>query len=400
MRFLALRIAALAVCSLALGCIAANGGSGSDTGGNSGNSDGGGSTCSPACGSGTTCQGGQCVSADGGGGSKDGGGQQGTDAGGEVDLTDGGACKAESYNGQKQPLDMYIMLDRSRSMEDPVTGGTRRQVVTAALKTYLDQPGQDGVSVGLQYFPLGAGTAVSCDSADYAQVAIEIGPIAETKTSISSSLDSVTTKTGTPTSAALAGAIAHAGDWAKSHTQDVVIVVFATDGEPNGCVEDINQIQQIAAGGVNATPRILTFVIGVGMSSKGIAVLNAIASSGGTGAPFLVSDADVTTQFKDALDKIRGDAVACNYLIPTPPAGQTPDYNKVNVIYTPTGGSAVKVFKVSDASACSASQDAWYYDNPSSPTHITLCPATCDKAEGDATAKVEILLGCATEGPK
>ena len=36
----------------------------------------------------------------------------------------------------------------------------------------------------------------------------------------------------------------------------------------------------------------------------------------------------------------------------------------------------------------------WYYDNPTTPTMINLCPASCQKAQSDPGSKIEIVLGC------
>jgi hypothetical protein len=39
----------------------------------------------------------------------------------------------------------------------------------------------------------------------------------------------------------------------------------------------------------------------------------------------------------------------------------------------------------------------WYYDNPTTPTKITLCPSTCTDVQNDPSANVSIELGCATQ---
>ena len=46
--------------------------------------------------------------------------------------------------------------------------------------------------------------------------------------------------------------------------------------------------------------------------------------------------------------------------------------------------------------ACGASA-GWYYDDPQSPKVITLCPEACDALQKNDAAKLEIVLGCATE---
>ncbi|HEY3254445.1 MAG TPA: hypothetical protein VGJ91_10865, partial [Polyangiaceae bacterium] len=67
------------------------------------------------------------------------------------DLSD--ACAAKISTAQAIPLDMYIMLDQSGSMLDPIAGGGDKwQAVTSALSDFVQQPEAEGIGVGLQYF--------------------------------------------------------------------------------------------------------------------------------------------------------------------------------------------------------------------------------------------------------
>jgi hypothetical protein len=53
------------------------------------------------------------------------------------------------------PLDIYIMLDISRSMLDPTSGGEQKwTAVKNAINAFLRDPGSSGLGVGIQYFPL------------------------------------------------------------------------------------------------------------------------------------------------------------------------------------------------------------------------------------------------------
>jgi hypothetical protein len=82
----------------------------------------------------------------------------GNNGGGGVDADNGGgglsidapACATSVVTAQKSALDLYIMLDQSGSMDDPVSGGTKWTAVTGALNTFFGQPGLDGVSIGIQ----------------------------------------------------------------------------------------------------------------------------------------------------------------------------------------------------------------------------------------------------------
>ncbi len=93
---------------------------------------------------------------------------------------------------------------------------------------------------------------------------------------------------------------------------------------------------------------------------------------------------------------VSGSQVSCELNVPSPAQG-TLDPNQVNVKYqmggTPPG---VTLPQVADAAACTAS-GGWYYDNPTAPTKITLCPSTCSDVQADPSANVSVELGCATQ---
>jgi hypothetical protein len=204
-----------------------------------------------------------------------------------------------------------------------------------------------------------------------------------------------------------------------AHSSHVTVVVFATDGVPSECTPldspagigndndppgtytdpmtyTAQSIASIAAYGSQGTPKILTFVIGVG---KSVASLNTIAAAGGSKAAFIVDTgaANANQQFLDALNQIRGTALACSYLIPAASGGTPVDLNKVNVAYTPgSGGASESIGNVPNKAACPAMGDAWYYDNPSNPTQIVMCDSTCNKLKADAKGEIDIVLGCET----
>jgi len=173
--------------------------------------------------------------------------------------------------------------------------------------------------------------------------------------------------------------------------------VLATDGDPTECDPSKAHINAIAAAGVSGTPKVLTFVVGVGAS---LSTLNGIAAAGGTTKAFIVdTNQNVNVQFLAALNAIRGAALGCQYEIPQPDGGM-PDYGKVNVQYTPGGGGmAEEISNYQDKAHCPASGDGWYYDDPAAPTQILLCPATCTKVSGDSTGEVDVVLGCKTKQP-
>lgn len=85
------------------------------------------------------------------GGSPDTGPIDNTGLGGE-----GGdsSCAGEVHAAELVPIDMYVMLDRSLSMNGTTsTGDTKWQAITDALSGFVADPGSEGIGIGIQYFP-------------------------------------------------------------------------------------------------------------------------------------------------------------------------------------------------------------------------------------------------------
>jgi hypothetical protein len=373
----------------------------------------GGSPCVPPCGPGMICHSGRCA----------------TNGSSDSSPADGG-CVGTRSTARTLPLDMYVMLDQSSSMAESAGTRTKWSAVTAALKSFVEQRGMDGISVGLQLFgqrdvagmclnyrdtcnsdkdcgdcgpcrrPEGedynfcmAGYArESCDPAVYADPKVAIADIASVRAALANVLGAAPAGSYTPTSAALQGAIAHARAWATSHPRNVVAVVLASDGEPTECNTSLADINAIAAAGASGSPKILTFVIGVG---KSLSNLHGIANAGGTSGALLVdTSGDVSAQFLAALNGIRMEAVGCAYSIPDPPAGQHLDHDQISVQFSADGASPTILARARTSSDCGARADAWHYDDPSSPKQVILCPATCKAVAGAVNSSVDVVLGC------
>jgi hypothetical protein len=123
--------------------------------------------------------------------------------------------------------------------------------------------------------------------------------------------------------------------------------------------------------------------------------MNELAEAGGTTEAFFVSDgATAAADLLRTLNAIRGDAIACDFPLPTATAEGMPiDPKLINVSYTPTGGADVELGLVASAAECKT-EAAWYYDDPADPTRIILCPAACDTVTSDSGAAIRILAGC------
>jgi hypothetical protein len=105
--------------------------------------------------------------------------------------------------------------------------------------------------------------------------------------------------------------------------------------------------------------------------------------------------------FQQLADAVVADAkpVECQWVIPPPPTGEKLDPTKVNVRFTPSNGPAETVYGVDSMAACSDQFKGWYYDDPTTPTRLVACPATCPLLQADDGATVAVAFGCASEKP-
>jgi hypothetical protein len=182
-----------------------------------------------------------------------------------------------------------------------------------------------------------------------------------------------------------------------AHTDQKTVVVFVTDGEPNGCNEDFDDISQLAADALDMFG-VATYAIGLADSmGNGVNAddMNQLAAAGGTEEAFFINDGPTaSTALLEAFNSIRGMSLSCEFPVPdASDDGKPIDPALVNVTLTGGDGTQTQLTKVVDAAAC-GSAVSWYYDDDTAPTSILLCPAACELASADPKAKFEVLLGC------
>jgi len=387
-------------------------GDGSDgSGGRGGGS--GGAGPQPAAGSGNGVAGSNIAIPTAGSGS-------GTAGAGAVDK----ACATGMAQAKLQPVNMFIQFDRSTSMlEDE-----KWTQAVGALNGFFQDPAAAGLRVALRFFPhdnpavgcvggeCGAPSATCCNVEACAQPLVPLGELladgAPGDMHESALVAAVAASTpmraggggkggggftmqgGTPLFAALGGAVQWAVQQEATNPDQASVVVFVTDGEPNGCGEDIGVIAQQAAAGLEKG--VPTYVIGIsGVSAESV---DQIAMAGGTQRAFFAGGANPAQTQQDlisALNAIRGSVLTCQFAMPTAStAGQQIDPKKINVNYTPGGATTPELIGQSpDGAACSVG--GWYYDNDAAPTTISLCEADCNRITADPRARIDVVLGCA-----
>jgi von Willebrand factor type A domain len=386
--------------------------SNADGTGTSTNDDGGGSTMSFGSSGGNNPSGAF---------SGDGGASVGTSLG------DAG-CATAMAEAKSQPAYLLFVLDGSGSMKQQ-NKWTAVVPALQAIFTQMEMAADPGVAAGLIVFSDSldstAGGGPYPSSADV--------PVAYVSSTQQMSLDGRLMgqpTNGTPTHSALMGGYGELEAFSPMSPllpDGKKVLVLITDGVPtddclsvagisnystNPCVEEA--AQELTA----ASPKgpIETFVIGVGDFSSGSffgiggidpSFLGNLAQAGGTGPmgcnpneASMTSDlcyfeidpsksasaSDLQMQFETALNAIRGQVLSCTFPIKSSGLGMV-DPSLVNV-------------EINGTTILQDAANGWTYDNPTMPTEIELHGAACTNAKGTITAKVSIVLGCATQIPK
>lgn len=374
------------------------GGSGGKGGGSSGGSVG---TLPATGGSGNVTSSGGSGNATGGSGnatSSGGSGNGPTNACPGLALDDGGqggACTGVSMGAEPVPIDLFIMMDRSVSMGNTVPGTnmTRWDALQQAVQDFADSTTGSDIRAGIGFFGITGGSddVIDCNVGNYSKPTVAIDTLDKSGPAIIAAMADMVPGGLTPSGPALTGALDYAASWAKDHPGRATGVVLVTDGYPTQCQPlAVSDLATIAEQAYQNTPSVRTYVIGL----DGDFNLDAIALSGGTHSAFKVDEGSITSSFTTALQNVSNTQLACEYALPAPPDGSEKlDFTRVQVTYTPAGNAATEeIPAVSGSAACAnAVNGGWYYDVPTAPTSIEVCPCTCSRF---AAGRVDVRVGC------
>jgi hypothetical protein len=247
------------------------------------------------------------------------------------------------------------------------------------------------------------GGSGDCEDARYDTPAVPIQELPMAQGALTRTLARKLPIGGTPLGPAVRGVLGHLRARLMADPSRKAALVVTSDGLPEGCQR--NDIPAIAAdigAAFGDSPSVPTYVIGVFSADEiGMArpQLDTLARSGGTNQAFvLTAGDDLNMRLLDALDQIRGAALACEYRIPAMPAGKL-DFGKVNVRHIgPAGPENVPYVETMDR--CDPARGGWYYDVPpaaGTPSRVIVCPATCARFKAEKSAQVELVFGCATQ---
>lgn len=368
---------------------------------------------------------------------------EGGGAGGEDSTTGSGGAAGEEqppvcpeasgvYPVEPAASNLLFLLDRSGSMHLRVTDtDTRWTLTTAGLANILVSV-PDSTVAGLAMFPAGdqpitccevtAGNFIDCncaagelpgpidrcDATTYQSLAVSMDALDSAhEQAIVSAVSASDTEFywGTPLAPALGGTL----DAALAMSMPgVTSVVLLTDGLPTSCDStsdpSANDIQRALDAAASAAGNgVRTYVVGIDAEAASsdpatdLAInLSALAAAGGTSSyagceaanecAYLVNVDNFEDALASALESIALEAASCTFELPTPNGG-TPDYDAVNITVTNADGTQAIPRDTSHA-------NGWDYLQGND--KVQLYGAACDLLKEDASAKVEVVVGCST----
>jgi len=358
----------------------------------------------------------------GGGGADEGGASGGGGEAGSELIGPDDACALSTDTVAAVPSILELVVDTSGSMDwppgwEPVTpndskppGATKWEITREALATAVAALDAD-VVLGANFFPNTTDDDDDLGICLRNEAALPIAPLGPATSSereaFRTALDGVVPNGGTPTEGGYRFGLEEL-EGAKLAGNRFLLLI--TDGTPT-CTLDcecndgnvpvdsrplLADAKAALAGGVH------TFVIGSPGSENTRDVLSALARQGGTakddcsdtGPVYchfdMTTEPDLATGLERALADVAASLRTCEYPVPEPPGERMPDPDRVNVLFTPSGGKTRTIAR-DTSSAC---RDGWQYT--ADEQSIVLCGDACAAAKSDVGASVQVVLGCKT----
>jgi hypothetical protein len=342
------------------------------------------------------------------------------------------ACSGWTTELETLPAILEFVLDTSLSMTERkqgnnwvVNGGSGQskwEICRDSVKQCLDGL-SPSVAVGEVFFPNHAiagnytsiQLATTCFSTSNAVAIDTLGPMSSTqRAALTGALDGVQANGNTPTWEAYTEAVKRM-EAAMQTFEGQPYVVLMTDGIPTygeGCVgsgreDGLVPTDPIVGLITNAWGNgIKTFVIGSPGSENGAnntdsrGWLSRAAREGHTdtagcsdsGPNYCHMDMsqspDFSAALREGLGVISSQLGNCEYAMPTSPsADQVVDVSKLNVFVANNSGT----YLIMPSTQADCTEGWQIVDGV-----IKLCPASCDRAQADSSAHVQILAGCST----
>jgi hypothetical protein len=300
-------------------------------------------------------------------------------------------CGVQTFDLMRKPADLFLVLDRSASMQKDSSGNTANppanpskwDQVVPALNQVVTQTATS-IPWGMKTFPEDGSECASATVSSKIDV-----PVAPMNAAAMNAAIAATTPNGngTPTSAAMDVAVSYLQSLTDGNPK---YILLATDGAPScsGTVGSLSKnttkarTDAVASVSAAAAVGIHTFVIGVATTqSSDVMTLNNLAIAG------LEPRSDPTTRFYlassqtdlvTALETITGQISSCVFnLSPTPP-------DPANIAVKVSGAKAPQD---------TTHQNGWDY-SAADHSSVTVYGSWCDMIKTSASNMVQILYGC------
>jgi hypothetical protein len=293
---------------------------------------------STARGAGTGADGSGAGSSVGSGNSSSGGGSNtnlnvSNDGGPEAGDVLNGVCANQSFNLQRKPAEILLVLDRSASMNGPPDGapsgtGSKWSLVVPGIDQVV-MATSSSVSWGLKVFPEGGGA--ECVAGSVTSM-IPVPIAAMNATAVVNGVMATTPEgNGTPTGDAINAAVTYLKTLTDTNPK---FILLATDGEPscNGTTKDTTgaRTQAVASITAAATAGFKTAVVGVATDkASDTQTLNDMAAAGGMARAdtnplatkfYLASTED---ELVTSLETITGQVASCVFDLTSVPPDPT-----------------------------------------------------------------------------
>ncbi len=346
----------------------------------------------------------------------------------------------------------------SMGFQNSVAAGTwdncadRWNPVESTLLNFFQQPDSGRLYASLSFLPADGDNTAICSTTTYSsgsaalkvpltlldangqqKFASKLCPCANGSAPSSSSC--IVPSGGTPTRPALSGTIKYKGTVDSNYPDSKTVIVLITDGEPsfactnsagatqvcnscddltNGCLSDatkclaqtdeVDKIRDVILANQQTVPLSTTikpyypiYVVGVGTNLSDT-TLSEWATASHNDAIDLrsLSGSEAAAVLMAKLQSIRASSISCEFAVPKPKSGDNIDPSKTFVHYTDGSGNGIYLAMTADgtSSTCSTSAKTWYFDKPTLPTKITLCPTACDALQQDPKGFIQVEYGC------
>jgi hypothetical protein len=316
------------------------------------------------------------------------------------------ACATAASRAELERVHLLFAFDVSGSMgkgDEPWHDKALKwDPVVAATRSFFEDDASAGLVASLTFFPEDGDDDDRCvqeayEEPDVAMTELPSSAFGEAIDDIEPASDD-DWRGGTPTAFVMRGTLAFAERYREQHAGRYAMVLV-TDGYPQGCDDEDDSIEAVAAVIDEARDADLdSYVIGVANppvddAPDTVSDLHALAEAGGTGEAFLIDTGDpaaTAAPFAEAIAAIRATAISCSLAIPEAPMGRSFDKERIAVRFTGDSGEPREL----RYDATCATPDTWHYDEPATPAEIVLCPSTCDLAQSEASAAFEVELAC------